>query len=172
MFVFSRVKYRVLTVRHMIYDRHCLWSCIPELHTMSLLFDISSMTFLFYVCVFQSSIVCPYCSTFHLWSPLLMFISSRENITSLMFDASSMIVAIHACVFQRSNMVSLMFDISPMVIIRYACVYKRYTPVPNVWHIIYDCHYPCMCLPDIQTGSLMFDISSMIIVLNVWVFQS
>ena len=145
----------------------------PELHTMCLLFYISSMTFFFYVCVFQSSIVCPYCSTFLLWSPLLMFKSSRDNITSLMFDVSSMIIAIHACVFQRSNMVSLMFDISPMVIILYVCVYQRYIyHVPNVWHIIYDCHYSCMCLPDTQTMSLMFDISSMIMVLNVWVFQS
>ena len=97
MFVFSRVKYRVLIVRHMIYDHHCLWSCLPELHTMSLLFDISSMIFIFYVCVFQRSIVCPYCTTFHLWSPLLMFMSSRDNITSLMFDVSSIITAIHVC---------------------------------------------------------------------------
>ena len=103
----------------------------PELHTMSLLFDISSMTFLFYVSVFQSSIVCSYCSTSHLWSPLLMFMSSRDNITSLMFNVSSMIIVIHACVFQRSNMVFLMFDISPMVIILHACVYQRYIPCPE-----------------------------------------
>ena len=130
MFVFSRVKYPVLIVRHMIYDHHCLWSCLPELHTMSLLFDISYMTILFYVCFFQSSIVCPYCSTFHLWSPLLMFMSSRDNITSLMFDGSSMIIGIHACVFRRSYMVSLMFDISPMVIILHACVFQRFIPCP------------------------------------------
>ena len=59
-----------------------------------------------------------------------MFMSSRDNITSLMFDVSSMIIAIHACVFHRSTMVSLMFDISPMVIILYACVYLRYIPRP------------------------------------------
>ena len=128
--VFSRVKYHVLTARHMFYDHYCLWSCLPELHTIFLLFVISSMTFLFYVCVFQSSIVCPYCSTFHLWSPLLMFMFSRDNITFLMFNVSSMIIAIHSCVFQRSNMVSLMFDISPMIIILYACVYQRYIPCP------------------------------------------
>ena len=79
--------------------------CLPELHTMSLLLDISSMTFFFYFYVFQSSIVSHYCLTFHLWSPLLMFMSSRDNITSLMFNVFSMIIAIHACVFQRSNMV-------------------------------------------------------------------
>ena len=128
--VFSRVKHRVIIVRLMIYDHYCLWSCRSELHTMSLLFDIPSMTFLFHVCVFQSSIVCPYCSTFHLLSPLLMLMSSRDNITSLIFDVSSMIIAIHACMFQRSNMVSLMFDISPMVIILYPCVYQRYIPCP------------------------------------------
>ena len=151
MFVFSRVKYRVLIVRHLInYDHHCLWSCLPQLHTMSLFFDISSKTFIFYICVFQSSIVCPYCSTFHLWSPLLMFMSSRDNLTSLMFDASSMITAIYACVFQRSNMVSLMFDISPMVIILYACVYQRY----------------------VYTMSLMFVISSTIAIILVCVFQT
>ena len=59
-----------------------------------------------------------------------MFMSSRDNITSLMFDVSSMIIAIHACVFQRSNIVSVMFDISPMAIILYACVYQRYIPCP------------------------------------------
>ena len=131
-----------------------------------------SVTFLFYVCVYQSSIVCPYCSTLHLWSPLLMFMSSRDNITALMFDVSSMIIAIHVCMFQRSNMVSLMFDISPMVIILLLVCTRDIYHVPNVWHTIYDCHYSCLCLPDIQTVSLMFDISSMIMVLNVWVFQS
>ena len=157
----------------MIYDHHFLWSCLPEFHTISLLFDISSMTLIFYVCVFQSSIVCPYCPTFNLWSPLLMFMSSRDNITSLMFDVSSMIIAIHACVFQISDMVSLMFDISPMVIILYMLVCTRdIYHVPNVWHIIYDRRYSCMSLPDIQTVSLMFDIASMIMVLNVWGFQS
>ena len=162
MFVFSRVKYRVLIVRHMIYDHHCLWSCPPELHSMSLLFDISSMTFFFYVCVFQISMVCPCCSTFNLWSPLLTFMCSGDYMTYLMFGVSSLVIAIHACVFQRSNMVSLMFDISPMAIIIYACVYQRYIPCPlcltyhlrlllflyktsrhtnrvfNFWHIIYD----------------------------------
>ena len=149
MFVFSRVKYRVLIVRHMIYDHHCLWSCLPELHTMFLLFDISSMTVLFYVCVFQSSIVCPYCSTFHLWSPLLMFMSSRDNITSLMFDVSSMIIAIHACVFRRSNKVSFI-----------------------VRHITYDHYYLSLRVPEIYTMSLMFDISSTIVIILVCVFQT
>ena len=97
----------IIIVRHIIYDHHRLWVCLPELHTMSLLFDISSISFLFYVCVFGSSSVCPCCSTFHLWSPLLMFMSSRGNITSLMFDVSSIIIAIHAYVFQRSNTVSI-----------------------------------------------------------------
>ena len=61
-----------------------------------------------------------------------MFMSSRDNITSLMFDISSMIIAIHVCVSERSNMVSLLFDISPMVIIIYACVFQRYIPVLNI----------------------------------------
>ena len=43
-----------------------------------------------------------------------MFMSSRDNITSLMFDVSSVIIDIRTSLFQRSNMVSLMFDISPI----------------------------------------------------------
>ena len=50
-FVFSRVKYRVFIVLHIIYDYHCL--CVSSTVTyIVLLFDISSMTFLLYVCVF------------------------------------------------------------------------------------------------------------------------
>ena len=180
----------------MIYDHHCLWLCLPELHTMSLffdissmtilfyvcvfqscipcmslLFDISSMTFLFYVCVFQSSIVCPYCSTFHLWSPLLMFMSSIGNITSLMFDVSSMIFSIHASMLQRSNMVSCSAYYLWSSFFMLVCSRDIYH-VANVWHIINDCHYFFMCLPVIQTVYLIFDISSMIMVLNVWGLQS
>ena len=78
MFMFSRVKCHVLIVRHIIYHHnHCLCMCLPELHSVSLLFDVSSMNFIFYVYVFQSSIACPYCSTYHLWSSLFMFVSSR-----------------------------------------------------------------------------------------------
>ena len=139
-------------VRHIIHNHISLCLCFPELNTVSLLFDtwskinivygrvfqscipsllfdIPSMTFLFLCLCLPSSIVC-HCSMFHLWSPLLMFMSSRDNITSLMFDVSSMIIAIHACVFRRSNMVFLMFDTSPMVIFLYASVYERYIPCP------------------------------------------
>ena len=91
MFVFSRVKYNVLIVRHMIYGHHCLCLCLPELHSVSLLLDISSMTFLSYVCVFQSLIVCPYLFDKSFISSLILFVSCRDkynllNVRHIIYD--------------------------------------------------------------------------------------
>ena len=76
-FLSSWLKYRVLIVRHMIFDHHCLCLCIPELHTVSLLFGILSMIFLLYICVLEF------------------------NSVSWLFDISRMIIVLHVCVFQR-----------------------------------------------------------------------
>ena len=110
-FLHSSIPYHI--VRHIIHNYTSLFLCFPELNTVCLLFDTRSMIIIVYGRVFQScipclycltyhlwpsflclclpefNIVCPYCSTFHLWLPLLMFLSSRDNITSLMFDISS-----------------------------------------------------------------------------------
>ena len=51
-------------------------------------------------------------------------------------------------------------------------VYLRHKyKCPNVRHMICDYHYLCLCIRDINTGSIMFNISSMIIVLHVFVLQ-
>ena len=91
-FVFSRVKYRALIVRHMVYDHYCLCLCLPELHCSTYIYDIS-----FYVWVFQSLVVCPYCS--HIIYDHRCLCPPEINIISSMFDISSTIVAIHLCVF-------------------------------------------------------------------------
>ena len=90
MFVFYRVKYRALIVRHMIYGYHCLCLCLPESLSVSLLFAISSMIFIFCFCVL-SSMVCPYCLIYDLGSSLFLSVSTRDkynfqNVWHIIYD--------------------------------------------------------------------------------------
>ena len=136
----SRNKYRVINVRHLIYTHRRLCLCPPEIDTVSVMFDISSMLVDIYVCVFHSSvpflilrhfiychyfyvrvfqsiIPCPSCLTYHLWPSLFMFVFSRVSYRVLV-----------------------------------------------VWHIIYDLRFLCLCLPEFDSVSLLFYISFIIIV--------
>ena len=63
-YLLSRDKYRVLSVRYIIYNHRqlCLW--IPEINIVSVMYDISTIFIVVYVCVFHSSI--PYLTVRHI----------------------------------------------------------------------------------------------------------
>ena len=106
-FVYSRYKYLVHNVWHIIYDHRssCFllteiktvslmfdrWSmiivfilCFAEINTVSLMFNIPSMIFVLHLCLFQTKIPCQ-CSTYHLWSLFFMFLSYRDKNSVLNF---------------------------------------------------------------------------------------
>ena len=116
MSVYSRYKYWVHNVWHIIYDYRSsyfwlteittvslmstddLWSsffilCFTEINTVSLMFNIPSMIFVLHLCLFQTKIPCK-CSTYHLWSSFFIFLSYRDTV-SLMFDRWSMIIVLY-----------------------------------------------------------------------------
>ena len=77
MFVFHRDKNRILNVLHMMYDHHSSYLCLPDRNNMSIMFDMSSMLIVVYVCVVP---ICSY-------------------IPTLLYDISSMIILLCFFVF-------------------------------------------------------------------------
>ena len=107
-----------------------------------------------------------WCSTYHLCSSLFMIVSSRVPCRNLM----SMIIIVYVCVFQSSVVCSYCRHI----IYNHRCLCRSFTidkyRVFNVQHIIYDHCSSSVSLPDKNTMS-MFDISSVIFVLHIFVLQ-
>ena len=169
------------------------------------MFNISSMIIVLHLFLFQTKIPCQ-CLTYHLWSLFFMFLSYRDKNRVLKFDRWSIISILYICVFQTFyrvlnvwyiiymfdissyhrfsclyipdiNEMSVMFNISSMIIILHVSVFQRYIPCPFcssvtiVLHIIYDHRSPCLCIREINFLSLMFNISSLIIVIYVCVLQ-
>ena len=155
MFVFSRNTFNVLNVWYLIHDHGSSCVCLPEIHTMSLMLNISSMII------------------------VLLFVSSRDiHTVSLMFDISSVWVIVNVFVFQSSipcpsvrhiihdlcsscfclpdlNIVSLLFDVWSMI----------------NWSSMFMFVIFRLCLTEFNSVSLLFYISLMIIVVYVCVFQ-
>ena len=103
LFVSSRDKYRAPNVRHIIHNHSRIWSCPPEIKTVSIMFEISSMLTIVYDCFFHSST--PYHIVRHIIHdhPSLWLSFPELNILSLLFDTfdiSSMIIFVYGCVFQ------------------------------------------------------------------------
>ena len=148
MFVYSRHECRVHNVWHIIYDQ------------------------LFHVCLFQTKTTCPNVRhiingqrSLSVWLP-------DKNTMSVMFDISSMIILLHVCVFQSSILCPYCLTCHLLLqLFMFASSRDKYR-VLNVWHKIIDYHCSCLCLPELLTMSGLFDISSMIFLLYVSVFQS
>ena len=142
-------KYHVLIVQHMINEHHCSCLCLPELHTVFLLFDIS-MTFLLYVCVFQNSIMCPYCLIFLLSLSLFMIVSSRDKYHVL--SIRHIIYNHHRLCLcpAKINTVPVMFGISSMIIVVCVYVFHNFVPYNIVRHIIHDPPSLCLCFPGLN----------------------
>ena len=146
MFGSSRHKYRVLYVLHVIFGYRSSCMFVPTINTM---FDTLSMIINVYVCVFQSNIPRPYCLVYYMYMIFLLHI----------FVFQSSIVCPDFSTYQWSSL--FMF------------VFSRYKGrVHNVRHIIYDHCSSCLCVPEINTLSLMLDISTMIVVVYVCDLQS
>ena len=143
-FLFHKDKYHVHNV-----DR---WSMISILH----------------MCVFQSSYLV--LNVWHIFIPsFFMFVYSRHKYS---VNISSLIIVLHLCVFQRyipcpsCSLYHVWPSFSMLVYSRDKFL------VLNIRHIIYNRHKLCLCLPEINTVSVIFDKSSMLIVAYVCVINS
>ena len=178
-----------LIVRHIINHHHCLCLCLPELHTVSLFFDISMIILRMFVC---PSVVCPSMITYLLWSRIFYdHISSM--ITYLLWShifydhISSMIAYLlwsHIFYDHISSMITyllwshIFYDHASSMItylLRWHILYDHLSSKITYlqWsHIFYDHCCLCLCFPETNKVPYMFNISSMIIVLYMSVFQT
>ena len=100
------------------------------------------MIILVNICLYQTYIPCPWCSTHDLWSSFFMFVYLRHKYKCPQCPTYDLWLSF--CMF----------------------VYSRYKYwVHNVWQIIYDHRYSCFGLTDIKIVSLILDRWSMFIVL-------
>ena len=109
--------------------------------------DISSTITVLYVCVFQRWIYCPKSLTHCLCSSLFMFLHSRVKNCAL-------------CMTYHRWSSFFMF-----------VSWEYFISSSNIWHIIYDHLSLCLCLPELNIVSFIYDISSKTTVLYVCVLQ-
>ena len=92
----------LLNVRHFIYEHRSSYLCLPEIHTMSQLFDISSVIIVLHVCAFQRYVRSPYVRQFiHDHHSSCMCLPEIHTM-SLLLDISSLLIILRGCGFHGS----------------------------------------------------------------------
>ena len=154
------------------------------------------MIIVLHVYVFQRYIQCPWCSTNHLWSSFYTFVYSRHkygfcnvryfiydyrsssscirdiNSLSLLFDTSSTFITLHVCFFQEETGVRCPVTPGQESSDRCPVTPEQVSRCP-----LYSTFQLCSSLLKFVTSTvpfrtLLFNISSMIIVLHDCVFQT
>ena len=148
-FVFCRDNYRVFNVQHIIYDHRSSCFCLTEIKTVSLMVDRWSMITILHMCVFQTS----YCVliVWHIIYDLPFKCLSLPEFNSVFIICTTFNLRTSLFLFVSSR--------------------DKYR-APNVRHIIYNHSRINSCPQEINTVSVMFDISSMLTVVYDCFFHS